>query len=67
MAARELIEKENVLSLDKIRTLFNHFFRDGHKILNADTVETLITHGAAKSRMFGITATAYRKLTGSRF
>src|SRR5205085_2858803 len=27
MAARELIEKENVLSLDKIRNLFNHFFR----------------------------------------
>ena len=26
MAARELIEEENVLSLEKIKKLFNHFF-----------------------------------------
>lgn len=62
MAARELIEKENVLSLDKIRDLFNHFFRKTHRILHLQTIETLITHREAKSRMFGITATAYRAL-----
>jgi hypothetical protein len=62
MAARELIEKENVLSLDKIRDLFNHFFRKTHRILHLATIETLITHREAKSRMFGITATAYRTL-----
>jgi hypothetical protein len=62
MAARELIEKENVLSLAKIRDLFNHFFRKTHRILHLQTVETLITHRDAKSRMFGITATAYRAL-----
>lgn len=64
MAARELIEEENVLSLEKIKKLFNHFFRDDHKILNTATIETLITHSTARSRMFGITATSFRKLTG---
>jgi hypothetical protein len=63
MAARELIEEENVLSLEKIKKLFNHFFRDGHKILNMDTIEMLILHRDAKSRMFGITPTQYRALT----
>jgi hypothetical protein len=65
MAARELIEDENVLSLEKIKKLFNHFFRDGHKILNIDTIEELILHRDAKRRMFGITATNYRALTAA--
>lgn len=65
MVARDLIEKENVLSLKKIRELFSQFFRDGHKILNMDMIETLILHRDAKSRMFGITATQYRALTAA--
>src|SRR5260221_3254779 len=32
MAARELVEDENVLSLDKIKKLFNHFFRPNSKL-----------------------------------
>ena|ERR1700685_3144794 len=63
MAARELIEDENVLSLDKIRKLFNHFFRPGHKIVNQETIETWILHPDAKSGLFGITATDYRRLS----
>ena len=63
MAARELIEEENVLSLEKIKKLFNHFFRNGHKILGQETIETLILHRDAKMRLFGITATEYRKLS----
>lgn len=62
MAARELIEDENVLSLDKILKLFNHFFRSGHKIVNQETIETWILHPDAKSRLFGMTATDYRRL-----
>jgi hypothetical protein len=65
MAARELIEEENVLSLEKVKKLFNHFFRDGHKILNTDTIANFITHRDAKSRTFGITGTRYRRLTTS--
>lgn len=60
MAARELIESENVLSLEKVRSLFNHFFRRGHKLLNQDTIERWILHPQAKSRLFGLTPTQYR-------
>lgn len=60
MAAREMMEDQNVLSLEKIRALFNHFFRKGHKLLNQDTVAGWITHPRAKSRLFGLTATQYR-------
>lgn len=62
MAARELIEDESVLSLEEIKKLFNHFFRRSHRILNAGTIEPWILHKSARSRRFGITATAYRAL-----
>ncbi len=60
MAARELIEDENVLSLGKIRQLFNLFFRTGHKLLNQDTMESWILDRRARSRLFGMTPTQYR-------
>ncbi|MCU0731064.1 MAG: hypothetical protein MUE84_05690 [Hyphomonas sp.] len=63
MAARELIEEENVLSLEKIKKLFNHFFRKSHKLLIAGTIEPWILHKEARSRLFGITPTEYRALT----
>ena len=66
MAARELIEDENVLSLEKIKKLFNHFFRDNSKIINVATVEKWILHPKSKSRMFGITPTRYRALNSSQ-
>lgn len=60
MAARELIETENVLSLEKIRKLFNQFFRENHKLLTWNSLESWILDPAAKTRMFGITASEYR-------
>lgn len=62
MAARELIEDENVLSIEKIKKLFNHFFRDSHKLFNKNSIEPWILHADAKQRHFGITKTAYRAL-----
>lgn len=62
MAARELIEEENVLSLDKIRKLFNHFFRKSHRVLKQSTLEPWILHANARVRCFGITPTQYRAL-----
>lgn len=56
MAARELIEDESVLSLQKIRQLFNHFFRTNQKLLNKDSLESWILHHEARSRLFGMTA-----------
>jgi hypothetical protein len=62
MAARELIESENVLALEKIRSLFNHFFRKGHKLLNQDSIEGWIMHPQAKSRLFGLTPAQYKAM-----
>jgi hypothetical protein len=62
MAARELIEDENVLSLEKIKHLFNHFFRDGHKLLTPETIEGWILHADAKTRNFGVSRAHYRAL-----
>lgn len=65
MAARELIEDENVLSLEKIKQLFNHFFRKTHKIISQETIEGWLLHPHAKTRLFGITRTNYRALTAA--
>lgn len=62
MAARELIEDENVLSLEKIKHLFNHFFRKSQKLLTKETIEAWITHNQAKTRNFGISRADYRAL-----
>ncbi len=63
MAARELIESENVLSLEKIRSLFNHFCRHTHKLINKSTLGHWITHPKARKRMFGVSAAEYSAAT----
>lgn len=63
MAARELIEDENVLSIEKMKKLFNHFFRDNHKLFNQNSIDLWILHADAKQRHFGINRTTYRALT----
>lgn len=62
MAARELMEKENVLSLDKIRELLNTFFDNNNRVLHKDTFADWITHTSAKQRCFGISARAFRQI-----
>lgn len=62
MAARELIEKENVLSLAKIRELLKQFCVVSNGIITQKTIGPLITHKDAKVRCLSITATDYRKL-----
>jgi hypothetical protein len=62
MAARELIEDENVLSLKKIKELFNQFFPDGGKLMTTSTIEPWMLHRDARIRQFGISKTAYRAL-----
>lgn len=56
MAARELVEKENVLSLDQIRNLFNQFFPRRQGLLSRDRVCSWISDAQAKRRQFGTTA-----------
>lgn len=61
MAARKMMARENVLKLDRIQSLFNSFFRDGHR-LYGDVMDAWIVHPNARKRMFGITAADYQAL-----
>lgn len=64
-AARDLIEKDNVLSIDKIKELFNHIMDEKNKILSKSMMEDWLINKSAKYRLMGITPTAYKKLSKS--
>jgi hypothetical protein len=61
MAARQMMARENVLSLSAVQTLFNKFFRDGRKLFG-DLLDAWITRPDSRKRLFGITRTAYLAL-----
>ena len=65
MAARELIEKESVLSIKEIKSLLNLFCRANHKLLTKDTIEPWVLHADARQRHFGTLRAAYNATTGS--
>lgn len=65
MAARQIIEDETVLSITEIKSLLNQFFRDEHKPFSKANFDRWIVHRDAKNRLFGITPTNYRALTGT--
>jgi Holliday junction resolvase RusA-like endonuclease len=62
VAARDLVEKDNVLSLKKIKDLFNHIMDDKNKLLSQDMVETWLLNGG-RQRLLGISPTNYRRLS----
>ncbi len=62
MAARKMMERETVLSLDAIQTLFNKFFREHHKLFG-NLLDNWLAHLDAKKRMFGIERLAYLALS----
>jgi hypothetical protein len=56
MAARKMMERENVLSLSAVQTLFNKFFRTGQRFFR-DLLPRWIVHGGVgHRRLFGISA-----------
>ena len=61
MAARRMMERENVLSLDTVRSLFNRFFRDQHKFFR-QILEGWVLHAHARRRVFGISGNRYNTL-----
>jgi hypothetical protein len=61
MAARKMMERENVLSLPAIQTLFNKFFRPGQKFFR-DLLPNWITHPEADRRLFGVTGARFAAL-----
>jgi hypothetical protein len=58
MAARNMMERENVISLSAIQSLFNKFFRKGHKFFR-DPLDTWMSRSDAKIRLFGVARADY--------
>ena len=58
MAARKMMERENVISLSAIQTLFNKFFRKGHKFFR-DLFDSWISRPNSKIRLFGVSLVDY--------
>jgi hypothetical protein len=61
MAARKMMEREHVLSLEEVQKLFNKFFRRGHR-LYGDLLDSWIIHPQSSKRLFDIPRTAYAAL-----
>lgn len=61
MAARKMMERENVLSLPAVQSLFNKFFRKGHRFFRDQTADWIV-HPESKKRLFGITRAAFHAL-----
>lgn len=62
MAARKMMERENVISLAMIQTLFNKFFRKGHKFFR-DLLDAWMSRPDAKIRLFGVARIDYVAMT----
>jgi hypothetical protein len=61
MAARRMMERENVLSLSAVQGLFNKFFRKGRRFFG-DVLDLWMRDPSATTRMFGITSHEYAAL-----
>lgn len=53
MAAQDMMEKENVLSLDRIQALFNRFFTKNNRFFG-DVIDAWIDHADAKSTCWAL-------------
>ncbi|MHC5541360.1 hypothetical protein ACYOEI_24325 [Singulisphaera rosea] len=58
MAARKMMERETVISLPPVQTLFNRFFRKGQRFFRG-LLENWMSRPVAKVRLFGIRPAAY--------
>jgi len=64
MAARSLIERQNILSLGAVQQHFNKFCRQHHRLFG-DVIDSWATRGDATARVFGVTPTAYAATAGA--
>ncbi|HEU5432218.1 MAG TPA: hypothetical protein VFU81_11180 [Thermomicrobiales bacterium] len=58
MAALKMMERENVISLSAIQTLFNKFFRRGHRFFR-DLLDAWMSRPDATIRLFGVARADY--------
>ena len=65
MAARKMMERENVTSLAAIQTLFNKFCRHEQRFFRNDLLDAWIAHGDSKVRLFGVSSGDYAATTGA--
>jgi hypothetical protein len=65
MAARALIEKQNILSLAAVQTHFNQYCRPGHKLFS-DVIDAWASDRQATARVFGMTNATYRAAVANR-
>jgi hypothetical protein len=61
MAARKMMERENVISLSAIQTPFNKFFRKGHRLFR-DLLDAWISRPDSRIRLFGVSRTDYQAM-----
>jgi hypothetical protein len=61
MAARQMMERENILKLETIRSFFNKFFRKDRKFFH-NLLADWIVKPNAKKRLFGISSIAFTGL-----
>ena len=64
MAARELVDAKNFLSLEAIQKAFNPFFREHHKFFGS-TIKPWTGNPNATIRLFGMSASDYLALSGA--
>jgi hypothetical protein len=64
LAARGLMEKDNVLSISKIQQLLNPFLSKGNKLFDAAVIDSLIKDHNAPQRLVGVSKAAFRALRG---
>lgn len=62
MAARKMMERETVISLAAVQTLFNKFFRRGRKFFR-DQLDAWMSRPDAKIRLFGVSRVDYVAMT----
>jgi hypothetical protein len=58
MAARKMMERENVISLKAVQDLFNKFFRKGQRFFR-DQLDAWMSRPDAKIRLFGVSQADY--------
>jgi len=63
MAARKMMERENVLSLHTVQELFNKFFREDRRFFKALLLDAWICHAEAKPRLFGVRGADFLAMT----
>jgi hypothetical protein len=62
MAARKMMQRENVLNLSAVQSLFNKFFHEDRRFFHG-LLDAWMSHPDTRARLFGTTRRAYQALS----